>query len=337
MIKEKREINFNSNPEKLKEIFTVQNAFSNSGDNQFIIIKSYLIFISKKKFNLECFDLNSFVLIKEYENVHLKTIRLIKYYLKENKHLIITTSKENSLKIFDFNENNQNIQCLIHIKNVGDVSFDENDNFLLESVLLITIENRDLIITNNFEDKYLKIFDFEGKIINKKFCKHSNIEKTFYIQFYHKNNKNYIIKHSSISLYHSIVSYDFETGEKFHSYGNEIYANNCVIKEINSKDCIIFGDRFKKNYCVYDFNEENVLLKIIKLKYDPICILFWNDDFVISGTDHNYIQIINVVNEEIKILKGNHKSLVFSLGKVKIKEKEFFLSQENNGNIKIWK
>ena len=64
MIKEKREINFNSNPEKLKEIFTVQNAFSNSGDNQFIIIKSYLIFISKKKFNLECFNLESFSIIK---------------------------------------------------------------------------------------------------------------------------------------------------------------------------------------------------------------------------------------------------------------------------------
>ena len=337
MILSKKEINFNSNPKNLKEFFTVQNAFSNSGDNQFVIIKIYLIFISKKKFNLECFNLESFSIIKEYENVHLKTIRLIKYYIKENKHLIITTSKENSLKIFDFNENDQNIQCLIHIKNVGDVPFDENNNFLLDSVLILTIENKDLIITNNFDDKYLKIFDFEGKNLNKKFCEHSHKGKTFYIQYYQKQNKNYIIKHSSINLYSSIISYNFETGKKYHSYGKEIYANNCIIKEINSKDCIIFGDRFKKNYCVYDFNEENILLNIIKLEYDPICILFWNDEFVISGTDHNNIQIINVVNKEIKIINGNHKNLVFSLGKVKIKEKEFFLSQEVNGNIKIWK
>ena len=341
MIQSKTEINFISNPQNLKQFFTLQNAFSNSGDNQYIIIKIYLIYISKNNNkNLECFNLESFSIIKEYENIHLKTIRVIKYYTKENKHLIITTSKDNSLKIFEFNENNQNIQCLIHIENIGDKPFDENNNFLLDSVLMLTIEKKDFIITNNWEDKYLKIYDFEGKLINKKFCEHSHKGKTFYIQYYHnlKQNKYYIIKHSSINLYNSIISYNYETGKQFHIYGKEIYANNCIIKEINNKDCIIFGDRFKKNYCVYDFNEDNILLQIIKLEYDPICILFWNNNYVISGTDYNFIQIIDIKENKVgKIIKGNHKNLVFTIDKVNINNKEYFFSQEVNGNIKIWK
>ena len=99
--------NFNTNPNNLNLIYEINDSHSSNRDNQFILFKSnfnknFLIYINKDKVSLTCFDLDT-KNIKEYKNIHSKTILSLRYYKKEKKDLILTSSLDNSVKLYHFN------------------------------------------------------------------------------------------------------------------------------------------------------------------------------------------------------------------------------------------
>ena len=329
-------LNFNKNPSNLQSFLTIEKTFSDYKDNQFIAFssldnKSYLIYINEDKVSLNCCSLNSFEII-EFKKIHLKTIQCIKYYRNKNKDIIITSSKDNAIKIFEFN--NCNLKCLTHIKNVGDYD-DYNENYWIYSLVMITIKNYNYIITSNFWDSYLKIFNFQGQLIEDNFCKHNDKSHTFFINYYYnkKKNKHFFIKNNGHPS--SVTSY-FENSQKFHTYNN-VFAYNNIIYENDNITYLIFANRF--TLYIYDFFKADLLNSIsFKEEHELLCSLLWNNNYIIAGGADTILYVIDI-KKGILIKSYNlpHNNDIFSLDKIVVDNKEYLLSQDLDGYIKIWK
>jgi WD40 repeat protein len=327
---------FYNNPSELKSFLTLKNTFSDYKDNQFIVFsclnnKSYLIYINEDKVSLNCCNLLSFE-IKEFKNLHLKLIQCIKYYRNKNKDIIITSSKDNNVKIFYFDDGNLN--CITQIKNVGD-NDDYNENFWIYSLLMITINNYNYIITSNFWDSYLKIYDLKGNLIENNFCKHNDKSHTFYINHYYnkKTNKHFFIKNNG---HPSSVKAYTQNSKEFNTY-NKVFAYNNIIYENNNITYLIFSNRF--TVYIYDFFKADLLNAIaIGGENELLCTLLWNEKYIISGSSNTNLYIINIKNGQlIKTYNNCHNNDIYSLDKIRCDNKFYLFTQDLDGDIKIWK
>ena len=332
--------NFNTNPNNLNLIYEINDSHSSNRDNQFILFKSnfnknFLIYINKDKVSLICFDLDT-KNIKEYKNIHSKTILSLRYYKKEKKDLILTSSLDNSVKLYHFNL--YNMICICEIKNIIKNKI-ENDNFPINSVLFVFYNNNDYVITSNMEENYLKIYDMKGNLIKNNFCEHFDDGKTFYIQYFYnyKKKEHFIIKINTYPSY-SIRSYYFEDGKEYKTY-SQVSALNCIIEEINNIINIIFSDFWNGIIYFFDFDSGD-LLKEIELENQPNlnCWLLWNYDYIISGgyeTKNIYVIDINK-KKETNIFLNEQCEWICTIDKISFNKKEYLITQDLNGKIKIW-
>jgi hypothetical protein len=315
---------FLSSPEKIV-LFKKLNikCFSFDLFNQFCVIssKNKCLLVYKDKKNLEYIDLkkNS---ISEIINVHNDNIISIRYFKKNKDNLIITSSYDNCVKVF----NVKNWNLLINIENVGD-----NKDYNINSVLIIEDnDSNSNIISSNYNDPYLKLFSFKGEFI-KKFCNCGN--GVVFIDFYKENNDIFII-----TCGNSIYSFNYENGELYQKY-KEIETTNCLIKNINGIISLIFAESYSNKIYVYDFHE-GTLFNIIKLNKNIQlnCLCFWNYDYLISGGEDNKIYIIDYKKHKIiKSLVG-HIGSVYTVMKFKLDDEDYLISQgEGRDGIRLWK
>ena len=320
----KNEEIFNSSPEKI-DFFKKLNVKCFSFDiyNQFCVLssKNKCLLVYKNKKNLEYIDLkkNS---ISEIISVYDDNIITIRYFKKNKDNLIITSSYDNCIKIF----NVKNWDLLVNIENVGD-----NKDYNINSVLLIEDNDSNWnIISCNYNDSYLKLFSFKGEFI-KKFCNCGN--GVVFIDFYKENNDIFII-----TCGNTINSFNYENGQLYQKY-KEIETTNCLIKNINGIVSLIFAESYANKIYVYDFHE-GTLFNIIKLNksIQLNCLCFWNYDYLISGGEDNKIYIIDYKkNKVVKTLVG-HIGSVYTVMKFKLDEEEYLISQgEGSDGIRLWK
>ena len=331
--------NFNSDPNNLNLIYDINESHCSNRDNQFIVFKSnfnknYLIYINKDKVSLTCFDLET-KNTKEYKNIHLKTILSLRYYTKDKKDLIITSSNDNSVKIYHFNI--YNMMCVCEIKNIIETK-SENENFPINSVLFVFYNNNDYIIISNMEENYLKIYDMKGNLIKNNFCKHFDDGRTFYIQYFYnyKNKKHFIIKLNTYPSY-SIRSYNFEDGIEYKTY-SKVSALNCIIQEINNIINIIFSDFWNGIIYFFEF-DSGELLKEITLENQPNlnCLLLWNYNYIISGGYEKNIYIIDInKKKETNVFKNKQCEWICTIDKISFNKKEYLITQDLDGIISIW-
>jgi len=320
----KNEEIFNNSPEKI-DFFKKLNVKCFSFDiyNQFCVIssKNKCLLVYKNKKNLEYIDLkkNS---ISEIISVYDDNIITIRYFKKNKDNLIITSSYDNCIKIF----NVKNWDLLVNIENVGD-----NKDYNINSVLLIEDnDSNSNIISCNYNDSYLKLFSFKGEFI-KKFCNCGN--GVVFIDFYKENNDIFII-----TCGNTISSFNYENGQLYQKY-KEIETTNSLIKNINGIVSLIFAESYANKIYVYDFHE-GTLFNIIKLNksIQLNCLCFWNYDYLISGGEDNKIYIIDYKkNKIVKTLVG-HIGSVYTVLKFKLDEEEYLISQgEGSDGIRLWK
>ena len=320
----KNEEIFNNSPEKI-DFFKKLNVKCFSFDiyNQFCVLssKNKCLLVYKNKKNLEFIDLkkNS---ISEIISVYDDNIITIRYFKKNKDNLIITSSYDNCIKIF----NVKNWDLLVNIENVGD-----NKDYNINSVLLIEDnDSNSNIISCNYNDSYLKLFSFKGEFI-KKFCNCGN--GVVFIDFYKENSDIFII-----TCGNTISSFNYENGQLYQKY-KEIETTNCLIKNINGIVSLIFAESYANKIYVYDFHE-GTLFNIIKLNksIQLNCLCFWNYDYLISGGEDNKIYIIDYKkNKIVKTLVG-HIGSVYTVLKFKLDEEEYLISQgEGSDGIRLWK
>ena len=321
-------IKFKSNPLEFNIILNIYKKIS-KGSNciYFIAFKKYLIFSINQ--NLILFNLQTFIFIKEYENILEGDMKYIKYYQKGNKDLIIL-STTNNITIFDFCENNFNLYCIFNIK------YNEERNHI-HLIIMLTFNNIDYIIISDYYNRYLKVYNLLGECVRDNFCEDE--ECVIYLKHYYsvKSNKHYIIKHTI----ETVRSYDFENGNQYHIYA-KLFSYNCVVKPTKEKEYIILVDDENGLIYIYDFNEDYNLFKTISI-YNPEnglnSLLIWNDNIIISGGNKGFLHFFDIDKEqEIKVLKLKNSKYLYFIDKIKIDNKEYFIYQEKDNkhvNIKI--
>ena len=330
-------LNFKNNLKNFRSILNISNFYSYDLDNQFTLFEInniyYLIAIDEDRISLKLFELNIFTHIKTYKNMHLNNILCIRYYKKENKNIFITSSCDDSVKVFLI-KNNLKMNIIIHIKNIYGFNNSYFNTYLICSVIMLTHKNKDYIIISNRYASYLKVYNLKGNICKDKFCEHNLNGDTYYIQHYYEKNKNYIIKCNN--NLDSITSFDFETGKMYKYYINK-FARNCVIKNINNKTLLFFAEYWESFIYIIDFHKGN-LINLITLKDNPMLnlVLLWNNDYLLATADDNQIHVIDI-NKKIEVIKLKNSKKIFNLDKIKINNIEYLFTEDLIGNIIIWK
>ena len=318
-----------NNSIKLFSFFNIP-SYSNGLFNEFCVFNSIynkhlLICKTQDKKGLIFFDLILFNILKKFDNLHQDGILCIKHYLKNNKDIIITSSWDNVMNIIDVNKNFEIIKI---IKNIGDNDY--NGDYSIYSFILLN----DYIITNNYDDNYLKIFDYNScKFIKNIFPQLTGIG---YIEsYYDKNkNKNYIIT-CNRDYYNSYVrSYSFEDECLYQIYTNRV-VYNIVINDIKKKINIIFSSFDKILF--YDFHNGDCLDILEFNNYKFNIILFLNKEYIICGENKEII-IINIKKKKIIEKLECHQNEIFNLKKLKINNYEYLFTQAiGSDKIIIWK
>ncbi len=334
---------FNSikNPIELTSIKNL-NSVSYSLDNQFTIftsnnIKKYLISF-KDETSLDIFCLNDLSLKLSVSNIHKDTILCIKHFTKKRKDYVATSSKDNSIKIFEFTEKEE-FNLIMEIKNVSDNQINNN---IFSFLIFTSLNEDDILISSCYDDNCLKLFKLEDKnalVINNNFC----VDKkgVQYIEKYidNKNNKIFIITSNNYLFNPCVKSYNFDDGSEYHVYNN-VFADNVEIYEINNILTIFFAKYDSNLIFMYDFHEGNLLNKIeLKDNLKLFCVLLWNEEILLCGGEDKKIHIIDIENKnEINNGLEGHEDWVFSLKKIKGPNGEDMLISQgfNNDGIRIW-
>ena len=149
-------------------------------------------------------------------------------------------------------------------------------------------ENNKYLITSCFDDKVLKVFNFNSELIKKI----NNVNQIRYvdIEYDKKTNKNYIITYGNKNS----CSFEYDSGEIFNIYNNgeKYITNNVLIKEIESKKFLI--ETTNKGFLnFYDFYSGKILFHN---NYNNIAlykILDWNNEYLLVSTNNRLI-IFNI-------------------------------------------
>ena len=331
-IKKDKYINFYKSPFNLQNFISIK-SYSLDYNNQFCVFNSIknntpLLICKYEHINLLCYNLITFELIKFIKNLHLFFIYCIKHFINKNNDIIITSSEDNKIKIINVSKDWEIIKI---INNVGD-----NQVYNIFSILLLSDNGNDYIISCNENDSYLKLYNFnDSKFIKNIF--NNNLGVRFIDNYFDKEKKlNFII----ISLFNSnqIKVYNFTDLIEYFCYNN-ITSRNYIITEINGNVNFIIPKLWSNEIFIYDFHQGNLIYKIqlnnnIKLN----CLLLWNENYLFSGAEDKNIYIIDLINKkEIKCYKSHNKK-VYTLMKIKVQNYEYLISQGwSDDGIKIWK
>ena len=177
-------------------------------NNNFLAFKTVnnlylLIYIKQYQNSIISYDLIDNKKINEIKNAHEDDISQLKnFYDKiENRDLMISTSKE-EIKLWNI----INMDCLYNFVN-------EKINAFIYTACFLTYNNNNyIVITHDFENTAMKIYDFKGNVIKKIYY---SSQKLFIDSFQDKKvSKHFIIFASN----KDVKSYDINKNELFHVY-----------------------------------------------------------------------------------------------------------------------
>ena len=300
--------------------------------NTFSVFKSindilYLV-SSKENKSIILYNIINNRRIKEIENAHNEYITNIRYYLdKINKRDIILSisADDNNIKLW--NIYNNNINCLLNIKNI-------NKNGRLYSACILNDNNNNYIITSSNNCENIKIFDFYGNKIRE--INNSN-DTSNLIDIYYDNklSKNFILTGNE----DFIKSYDYNKNDIYKKYSDNDKRGHYSIIINETKEVIkIIESSCDGNLRIWNFHSGE-LLKKIKVSNESlreICI--WNNEYIFIGCDDKTIKLIELKNGKIiKELKGHINKVISIKTIIHPKYGKCLISQgAKNDCIKLW-
>ena len=305
------------------------------GDNNFIIFDSiykekYLVY-GTKNYTIHFYDLNLENVTKRIKKAHDYEITNFRHIFDKNyiRDLLLTISDQiKNIKIWDV----KNADCLVNIRKAYDEGFLFSACFLIDQIHKINY-----IISINYDKEFLKIYDFEGKIVNKI---DGSQDKSYLVDtFFNSYQKKYYI---IVGNDNYIVSYFFETRtiyKKYYDQGSTSMHMNFVLnfrgKEINLIECDTSG-----YVRIWDFDTGLLLNKYTvgkKLKLGGICL--WDKNFLFVGSNDKKIKIIDLENgSKIDSIRCNNTiSTIKKVNHPIYGECLLFVAKSNDGFIQMWK
>lgn len=305
------------------------------GDNNFIAFDTmyndkYLVY-GTKKFSIHFYDLKEGKLTKKISKAHEHLITNFRHAYDNiyTRDLLLSVSDAiKNIKVWDV----KNMDCLVNIRKAY------QDGFLFSACVLIEQQTKmNYIISVNYNQEFLKVFDFEGNIvksINNAQDK-SLLVDTFYDAY---KKKSFII----VGNEQHIVSYDFSTNAIYQNY----YENNTnsihitFILYIKGKEVNIIESDTCGYIRIWDFHTgllNNKCLVGKKVKLRGICL--WNQNYLFVGSDDKQIKLIDLPNG-VKIDSIKCDNCICTIKKInhpKYGECLLFDEKSNSGVIYLWK
>ena len=356
--------NFNSNPHDLQFYDNIiENAFTDvvSLDNQFTLFKSfyddYIVAyfynnMNEKDYSIVCYDFINKKNINEFKHAHNKRILCIRhYFLNEKKDVLITSSYDNSIKLWDVYKKEK----ILSIENAHD-NIHFYNYFRVNSVCLIVQKNKDNnnnknnmkkiknindefnIVSSCVEDPYLKIWNSKGKLINKFIC-----NDVYYVDWIHDNRKDlsFIICGSNKKSF----SFNLLTNSLYKIYKKEKNESNhesLLVTEINKILCLIESS-FNGFVNIFHFHKGSLLKEIYLGNISIRGMCLWNENYLlVSGSD--YIHLLDIKEKKKTDKKFSEFQFTAScIMKIKIETNdkkcvlnECLFAHGNSGFIKVW-
>ena len=309
----------------------IKNGPNYTGASQmFAVFKSLkgniiLAYPTKDK-TLELYDLDKETLIKSIKNAHSSDIYCCRHFIdiKTNSDLLITSSYDKSLKLWNLEKD----EPLLTIENA------HTNGFSFSPFILSNEKLPENYIISGADDEYIKIFDFQGKFLDKqiKVGDYVNYLDTYYEQ---DKGKIYIINGTSRGL----RVHNFDDCSVYNTYLEKDPSPHAYIilyKNENKNRMELIDADMKGFIRIWNFHSAK-LIKTIKMETIVNGICLWDNRFLAtSGRDTN-IKIVDLRSKKIiKILKGHEKETL-SVKKINIsKYGECLVSLDRDGIIKLW-
>jgi len=317
------------NPQNIKCIKKVGDSFGNAHNYIydgicFFISKNneyVLAYIDNTYKSIIYYDINNDKEIKRINNAHENnSINMIKYYNFHLYDIILSSSNNKNVKLWNYNEN-LNILTINYSKVYSSSLLFDNNSFYV-----FCAGNTD----------YIKIYNSVGN-----FYKNigNNDETRYYLEIDEINNNKYIIsggnKGVNVFNYPSFSNYYCFKEENDNSCHN--YAK--IIKKNNIYNIIDAGNSSSNIIRIWDFNNKNLIKRITSNSGERLGgFILINNIYLIIASYDKEIKVFDI-NNGILVTKFNkHTSLVVGIKAIKDKDnKQYFVSySQGDTNIYLW-
>lgn len=322
---------FKENPNNL--IFShniCENAHkSNSIDCVFTCFKSvkneYIVLWGTPTFYIEAYDmtLGKVVLSK---NAHTSTIFSCRHYIDNTKtDLILTSSYDKSVKVWDFNSG---------LKNIITITNAHTGLYIYSACLLVNCmkDDKNYIITSA-PSELMKKWNMKGTMVGEFGV---NTTSTYFVSTYSdvKKKQDYIINCNSVD----VKSYDSNLVlyKTYKAVNNSTWHMSAAI--IEKKDVTILVESDGTGHIKYwDFHLATVLKQVATPGVNLRGLCVWNENYVISSGSDHAVKVYNMKNLVMSSSFINHTSTVCSVMKMNIpKYGECLISHALDGKLKLW-
>ena len=290
-----------------------------SKQNEYVL--SYIDSNSSNK-SIIFYDINNNNEIKRFNNAHEKDIHTIRYYDYNLYDIILTTSNNDDIKLWNYNEG-------LNILTISKIFNDSNGVY--SSCLLF--DNNSFYIICVGQKDYIKVYNSSGNFVKKI---GNNDDYRRYINIFEINGKKYIIsggyKGINTFNYPSFTNYNcFIEGNdsSYHNYAKIIKNNNIYyLIEVGNFNKIKIWDFFQKNLIKSISSNNNSML------YGFIII---NNIYLIIGSEDKNIKVFDINNGILINDINKHSSYLLGIKPIIDKNKnKYFVSYGSDKNIYLW-
>ena len=327
-----KEVNINNidnfNPQNLNCIRQIR---SNFGCNKDSVFDCLCFFISKNNEYVLCYADNSYKSIFFYninnsneikkENItHDKVIYTIKHYPYDKYDMILSTSFNNDIKIWNFNEG----------LNILTISKIYENNYVYSSCIIFESDNYIILCTGN--QNYIKIYSQKGEFIKNI----GKIDTRYYIDSSEIEEKNYLL----VGETNGIKVFLYPEWTEYYTFkeGNDnLHHNEAKIIKINDTYNLIDTGDFN-TIKIWDFFNKNLITKIDSDTTDILrgFTIINNRYLFIGGVDKNIKEFDLEKKVMIKTF-SKHTNTVIGIKHVKDKNGNIFIiSYSKDKNIYLW-
>ena len=304
-------------------------------DNNFITFdtmynQKFLVY-GTKNLSIHFYDLKEEKVTRRISKAHEQYITNFRHAYDNiyTRDLLLTVSDQlKNIKVWDV----KNLDCLVNIRKAYE------NGFLFSACVLVEQQSKiNYIISVNHNHEFIKIFDFEGKLINtiNNSQDKSVLVDTFYDGY---KKKSYII----VLNEQNIVSYDFDTKTIFQNYheNNTNSIHTDFILYTKGKEVNIIESDTSGYIRIWDFYTgllSNKCLVGKKSKLRGMCL--WNQNYLFVGSDDKQIKLIDLPNG-VKIDSIKCDCCICSIKKInhpKYGECLLYDEKSRNGIIYLWK
>ena len=306
------------------------------GDNNFAVFetinKEIFLVYSGKNCSIFFYDIDQDNLIKTISQAHSQQITNFRYSRDKNnsRDLVLSISDKNkNIKIWEV----KTFSCILNLENVYFDGFLFSSCFLIEEII-----KKSYIITINFSNEPIKIFNFKGAIVKSI----DNREDHTYIvdSYYNSFQKRYYIITGNENF---IISYNFEDGKIYNKYCDYSSAS-CLhmFFEITLKDteASLIETDLLGFVRIWNFDTGSMIKKYLvgkDLKLRGICL--WSEKYIFVGANDKKVKLIDLNNGKVlDELKCNEiPCTIKKINSYKFGECLLFMGKSYNGQIKMWR